>query len=47
MITQVDVAKQVAERETIEQRKLRDLAVIQKEKELAKRLSVLERRVCV
>merc|ERR1712188_349749 len=30
-----EVAKQVAERETIEQRKLQDLAVIQKDKELA------------
>merc|ERR1719487_2401155 len=32
---EVEVAKQVAERETIEQRKLQDLAVINKEKELA------------
>ena len=32
---QVEVAKQIAERETIEQRKMQDLAVIQKEKELA------------
>merc|ERR1711977_393836 len=32
---EVEVAKQVAERETIEQRKLQDLAVIQKDKELA------------
>merc|ERR1712146_654322 len=32
---EVEVAKQVAERETIELRKLQDLAVIQKEKELA------------
>merc|ERR1719359_1217186 len=34
---EVEVAKQIAERETIEQRKLQDLAVIQKEKELAVR----------
>merc|ERR1712146_266164 len=32
---EVEVAKQVAERETIEQRKLQDMGVIQKDKELA------------
>jgi len=32
---EVEVAKQIAERETIEQRKLQDLAVIQKDKELS------------
>ena len=32
---EVEVAKQVAERETVEQRKLQDLAVIQKDKELS------------
>ena len=32
---EVEVARQVAERETIEQRKLQDLAVIQKDKELS------------
>ena len=32
---EVEVAKQIAERETIEERKLQDLAVIQKDKELA------------
>merc|ERR1719248_19851 len=37
----VEVAKQVAEREKIEQRKLQDLAVIQKDKELASARSEL------
>merc|ERR550514_2462309 len=32
---EVEVAKQIAERETIEQKKLQNLAVIQKDKELA------------